>query len=940
MRRPIWPSTAKGAGRIVEGVGSAVLLATLLIAAPLILVGYSSAGSLARAATAVGRPHTIIETLGTPLTLSMLSDLATGIAWMTWSWLMVCLVMEIVARWRGHTPRSLPASRRAQAVMALMVGAILALGANGRSSTIPRIGDLPIEAVSLEAVASGYPLSGPMSHSAEGTSLSAVQLATSGQRAAGTIEYTVVRGDSLWSIASEKLGSPLRWKEIAALNYGRVQPDGRVFDNDNWIFPGWKLELPVVSLTPVPSSLEPPEVSQEEREIHSTAYEREGSTDSAITSQPRDDRMGSDPTLAASHRPNGDPDSHSKDRAARKAHGEHPTMPIEQIGYGVLGAGVIAMLVKMRRRQQRYRRRGYRISLPSGDLVALEASLRFSSDQQGVDWLDIALRALVAEANRWCVPAPRVVGARLEPEFVELVFGSAARPDEFWPPFVAGAEPNVWRLYRNDDNLQKLRDNVWIARADAPFPSMVTAGRDESGLLLVDLEHAGSLCVRGDAPDQVLNGMILELATVPWAENIEIIAIGFDDELSQFDRVRTVEKVSDILARTKDLRDEREALLSSVGKSTNWEPRVTVGGDGWDLTLIFCGEAAGRAEISALDLLARYVGDGAHGAALVTAADCAATNWSVACTNGRLTFNSGDLSGIEVWPQRVEASVATDVGTMIGTARDIDGVNRSLLEKAPISNEDPAVDHGLDGVEVKVLGPVEVHGAEREFTRAWTLDLVVYLAMHPAGASTDQWSTALWPDRLMAPSSLHSTASAARRSLGVDESGRDHLPRSHGRLALARTVTTDCYRFELLSKSDDPDQWKAALHLIRGRPFEGLRATDWTLLEGIVASIEASVVDLSCRFVEYHLGSGNPAEASWGARQGLRVSAYDERLYRALMRAADAAGNPAGVHAVFMELVSLVAVDIEPYDAVHPETLDLYRELSRGSGTIKRRQLV
>jgi hypothetical protein len=59
------------------------------------------------------------------------------------------------------------------------------------------------------------------------------------------------------------------------------------------------------------------------------------------------------------------------------------------------------------------------------------------------------------------------------------------------------------------------------------------------------------------------------------------------------------------------------------------------------------------------------------------------------------------------------------------------------------------------------------------------------------------------------------------------------------------------------------------------------------------------------------------------------VSAYDERLYRILLRAADAAGNPAGVESVMSELVRLVAEDVEPYDAVHPETLELYRSLSR-----------
>ena len=101
------------------------------------------------------------------------------------------------------------------------------------------------------------------------------------------------------------------------------------------------------------------------------------------------------------------------------------------------------------------------------------------------------------------------------------------------------------------------------------------------------------------------------------------------------------------------------------------------------------------------------------------------------------------------------------------------------------------------------------------------------------------------------------------------------------------------------------------------------------MLEGIIANIEAVVVDLACRYSEHCLEAQDASRAEWAARQGLRVSAYDERLYRVLMRAADAAGNPAGVESVMSELVHLVAEDVEPFDAVHPETLALYRKLSR-----------
>jgi hypothetical protein len=188
----------------------------------------------------------------------------------------------------------------------------------------------------------------------------------------------------------------------------------------------------------------------------------------------------------------------------------------------------------------------------------------------------------------------------------------------------------------------------------------------------------------------------------------------------------------------------------------------------------------------------------------------------------------------------------------------------------------------------------------------------------------------------MAPSSLHSTASAARRSLGVAVNGSDHLPRAHGRLVLGKTVGTDWDRFVALASGDEPQSWSAALELIRGRPFEGLRAPDWALLEGIEATIEAAVVDLACRFAEVALSEGNTGAAEWAVRQALRVSPYDERLFRVLLRSADLAGNPAGVESTMAELIHLVADDIEPFDAVHPETLELYRSLSRRRGAWNR----
>ena len=239
-----------------------------------------------------------------------------------------------------------------------------------------------------------------------------------------------------------------------------------------------------------------------------------------------------------------------------------------------------------------------------------------------------------------------------------------------------------------------------------------------------------------------------------------------------------------------------------------------------------------------------------------------------------------------------------------------------------------------------MLGPVEVRGAARPFGRAWTLDLVVFLALHRRGATSEAWSTALWPDRLPAAPTRYSTASAARRALGPSTAGRDHLPRSHSRLQLAPTVGCDWDRFVLLARSDRAGAWAEALGLVRGRPFEGLRSPDWTVLEGFTAEVEEAVVVVALQLAGYRLGRGDGRGAWSAARRALLVSPYDERLYRVLLRAADAQGNPAGVESAMAELTRLVGGAREgpgeraagaphPCELVHPDTAALYQALSR-----------
>jgi DNA-binding SARP family transcriptional activator len=246
-------------------------------------------------------------------------------------------------------------------------------------------------------------------------------------------------------------------------------------------------------------------------------------------------------------------------------------------------------------------------------------------------------------------------------------------------------------------------------------------------------------------------------------------------------------------------------------------------------------------------------------------------------------------------------------------------------------------------VEVAVLGPVEIRGAVRPFGRVAAKELVVYLAFHRQGVRNDVWASALWTDRSIVPSTLHSTASVARRALGQAKNGADHLPRGGRRLRLADTVRTDVDRFAGVVANPDPVGWKEALALVRGRPFEGLNLADWAVLDGTQAQLESLLVDTALRAAEHFLRRGLGEDAEWAIRRGLRASPYDERLYRALLWAAEVMGNRVGMRSAMAELLCLAAGGGTPGwgaspgtgshavpSFVHPRTAALFRQLSRG----------
>ena len=634
----------------------------------------------------------------------------------------------------------------------------------------------------------------------------------------------------------------------------------------------------------------------------------------------------------------------------------------------MVGAGVVRLIDRMRRVQQRHRSEGSYIRLPDTVRRIFEQRLRVGDGWTVAQEADLALRKIAAPATTSTASGQfgLVKGIRIHDEVIELIVTDSVVSDRFDPNPSSRDGHRVMMVDRRilvpaTSNLSEAPP-AGSPRSAAPL--MVTVGHGPSGLVMVNLESLGSLVVTGNPTDAdaVVRALALELATSYWAGQFSMAVVGFGSELERFEGVTSYPEVSTLIHLLCQRRVRGASQLRSAGFTSFAHARWAQDSDRWAPMVVICGpDLAKDAVVELLEVGA----DPAHGTAVVAVGERVDAQYSVRLTGGDLTA-SLELLGTAVFPQRIGSEELHEVTALLDTAANRESVLSSeepyvslpirlpgveSEDLSPSSRIDPAFLYGSEDrssspgatsvpfgnstsestveIEVSVLGPIEIRGAARAFTRAWAEELVVYLAMHPNGVSNEAWATALWPDRLMAPSSLHSTASVARRSLGRSGEGIDHLPRSHGRLALSSSVGTDWDRFVALADSDRPEQWREALALVRGRPFEGLRSSDWPILEGIAPAMESAVVDLSGRLAGARLRQGDAQGAEWAARRGLVVSPYDERLYRMLMRAADLGGNPAGVDAVMSELLTLVADGIEPLEAVHPSTMDLYRQLSR-----------
>ncbi len=614
-----------------------------------------------------------------------------------------------------------------------------------------------------------------------------------------------------------------------------------------------------------------------------------------------------------------------------------PARPVSQLlGYGLLGAGVLAAVDWRRRERARRRTPGTSAPAPAPEVAAVETALRAGAEVDSARFLTAGLRALAAVASRLDPGELAPLGVLSGPDGLEIVMGGrdvtttdgrrdieapGARPVT---PF--GGTPARWLLEHPADeadlaDLEALGEGMAV-----PVPALVSLGKNAEGAeVLVDLEDAGMVCVVGEGAAEVVTAAAFALACPPWDDLVDVLCVGFASPPSG-PGVRAVDDLdAGTCAALAAQAQECAILLESTGSpvaapyGSTLEARIAgVAEETWVPTVVVC--AVPPSPAIAAHLLGLVNDPAAHGIAVLVAGDVAGAPCELVIRpdDGMLV---DFLDTTVIIPQRVRAGEARGMAAMLAGA------------SAPAVARDPGPVTEPGPVVVRVLGPIEVTGPGGPLVfsvsnrAAKAAEAIVYLACHP-GVETpgERVRAALWPDGTGGHfSAVMHTARLAL--LGVDPSGA-LLPKMAGSASRYRTgpgVVSDVDLLHAALDARDAGALRSGLALVRGEPFTTPgRGYEWAVAEGAAVRAAEVAADAALCLVDLALDADDVATARWAAEAGLMASPGQEAVLRALMRCEAAAGNQPGIDAAFQR-AAVAAEDLgaEP----SPVTAALRREL-------------
>ncbi|MFE5082900.1 hypothetical protein [Streptomyces mirabilis] len=436
------------------------------------------------------------------------------------------------------------------------------------------------------------------------------QLTDGAEAAAGESEHvvTVRSGDYLSKIAEEELGDGNQWPELFEASRGKPQPDGLptisdpdvVYAGQQVTMPGGRPEQhdpsqdsehgdegssqkPAPPATQKPGGVQKPGGNTGDAQApapgHTTAPE--SSAPSTPTGPPTEQpgkEQGAPSTTAsgapgpsisaspsvvspsASAEPSGSAVS-SPAAAASEAPASAPAgSPLNLrtvLGAGALLAAAVTGALALRRTLQRRRRRpGEKIAIAPETSTA-EAQLAAAAEPGGATRLDAALRTLAHQlAQEEDARLPQLRAARIGARALEVLPEDLAQEPQ--APFVSGQ--GGWWVLPAD---AVLLDEEAALEVPAPYPALVTIGSTEAGdLLLLNLAQVPAVLLDGNPVHitEVCTSLALELGMSPWASDVEVVTIGFGEDLPQ---LLPTARIAHMRQAEHALRDLSERLLEA-----------------------------------------------------------------------------------------------------------------------------------------------------------------------------------------------------------------------------------------------------------------------------------------------------------------------------------------------------------------------------------------
>ncbi|MFD7054282.1 hypothetical protein ACFWBS_38650 [Streptomyces mirabilis] len=439
------------------------------------------------------------------------------------------------------------------------------------------------------------------------------QLVDGAGAAAGESEHvvTVRSGGYLSKIAEEELGDGDQWPELFEASRGKPQPDGLPAISDpDVVYAGQQVTVPGAqpdqhdpsqgsehgdeesSPQPAPPAAQKPDGEQKPGAAtgdapapppgHTTTPAPESPAPSPPTSppteQPGQEQGAPSATASATPRPSisAFPSAHSPSVSAEPSGSaaSSPTAAASEapasapagsplnlrtvLGAGALLAAAITGALALRRTLQRRRRRpGEKIAIALETSTA-EAQLAAAAEPGGAARLDAALRTLAHQLPQEddAAQLPQLRAARIGARALEVLPEDLAQKPQ--APFVSGQ--GGWWVLPADAVLL----NEEAAReVPAPYPALVTVGSTEAGdLLLLNLAQVPAVLLDGNPVHitEVCTSLALELGMSPWASDVEVVTIGFGEDLPQ---LLPTARIAHMRHAAHALRDLSERLLEA-----------------------------------------------------------------------------------------------------------------------------------------------------------------------------------------------------------------------------------------------------------------------------------------------------------------------------------------------------------------------------------------